>query len=58
MEDGDAWTYRESDDLDASEAALAASAPYQTWLSSFASHLDERTASEGPRRTREVFRCD
>jgi L-rhamnose mutarotase len=58
VEDGDAWTYRESDDLDASEAALAASAPYQAWLSSFASHLDQRTASEGPRRTREVFRCD
>jgi L-rhamnose mutarotase len=58
VEDGDAWTYRESDDLDASEAALAASNAYQAWFASYASHLDERTADEGPRRTREVFRCD
>jgi L-rhamnose mutarotase len=58
VEDGDAWTYRESDDLDATAAALAASNAYQAWVTSYASHLDERTASEGPRRTREVFRCD
>jgi L-rhamnose mutarotase len=58
VEDGDAWTYRESDDLDATEAALAASAPHHAWLAALTDHLDERTASEGPRRTREVFRCD
>jgi L-rhamnose mutarotase len=58
VEDGDAWTYRECDDLDAMEASLARSAPYQAWLAGFADHLDERTAAEGPRRTREVFRCD
>ncbi len=40
------------------EAALAASSRYQAWVESYASHLDERTAGEGPRRTREVFRCD
>ncbi len=58
VEDGDAWTYRESDDIDATESALSASSPYQAWLGGLADHLDERTASEGPRRTREVFRCD
>jgi L-rhamnose mutarotase len=58
VEDGDAWTYRESDDIDATEAALAASAPYQAWSSAMADHLDDRTRADGPRRTREVFRCD
>jgi L-rhamnose mutarotase len=58
VEDGSAWTYRECADLDATEAALAAS-PVQAVLMSRLSHyLDERTRVEGPRRTREVFRCD
>ena len=58
VEDGSAWTYRECADLDATEAALAAS-PVQAVLVSRLSHyLDERTQREGPRRTREVFRCD
>ena len=57
LEDGGAWTYLECDDLDATEAALAASAPYQAWWTSMRSWLDDR-GREGPRRTREVFRCD
>ena len=58
VEDGSAWTYRECDDLDATEAALAASSPYQAWWASMTGSLDERTQLEGRRRTREVFRCD
>jgi L-rhamnose mutarotase len=58
VEDGDAWTYLECDDLDATEAALAASAPYGAWSASMTDRLDERTRREGRRRTREVFRCD
>jgi L-rhamnose mutarotase len=58
VEDGSAWTYRECDDLDASEAALAASGPVRSWWAGMAASLDDRTRHEGPRRTREVFRCD
>jgi L-rhamnose mutarotase len=58
VEDGSAWTYRECDDLDATEAALAASPAYRSWSATMTSHLDDRTRREGPRRTREVFRCD
>jgi hypothetical protein len=58
VEDGDAWTYRESHDLDATEAALAASAAYGAWLAGLSGHLDVRTRRDEPRRTREVFRCD
>jgi L-rhamnose mutarotase len=58
VEDGSAWTYRECDDLDATEAALAASSAYRSWSATTTSHLDDRTRREGPRRTREVFRCD
>ena len=58
VEDGSAWTYRECADLDATEAALAASPVHVAWLSSMTDLLDDRTRREGPRRTREVFRCD
>ncbi len=58
VEDGSAWTYLECDDLDATEAALAASAPYQSWSAAMSGCLDDRTRREGRRRTREVFRCD
>jgi L-rhamnose mutarotase len=58
VEDGSAWTYRETDDLDATEAALVASPAYRAWQAAVADRLDERTRREGPRRTREVFRCD
>jgi L-rhamnose mutarotase len=58
VEDGSAWTYRECADLDATEAALAASPVQAAWLSSMTDLLDDRSRREGPRRTREVFRCD
>jgi L-rhamnose mutarotase len=58
VEEGDAWTYLECDDLDATEAAFAASDRYRAWTASLAPFLDERTQRDGPRRTREVFRCD
>ena len=58
IEDGSAWTYRECDDLDATEATLAASDPVRSWWTGMAAVLDERTQREGRRRTREVFRCD
>ena len=58
VEDGSAWTYRECDDLDATEATLAASDPVRSWWTGLAAVLDERTQREGRRRTREVFRCD
>lgn len=58
VEDGSAWTYRECDDLDATEAAIAASAPVRTWWAGMSPFLDDRTRREGRRRTRQVFRCD
>jgi L-rhamnose mutarotase len=58
VEDGSAWTYLECTDLDATEAALAASPVQAVLMSSMSRYLDERTQREGPRRTREVFRCD
>jgi len=58
VEDGDAWTYLESDALDAAEAALAADPAWTGFWASLAETLDARTAREGWRRTREVFRCD
>ena len=47
VEDGSAWTYRECDDLDATEAALAASATYRSWWASTTSSLDDRTLAKG-----------
>jgi L-rhamnose mutarotase len=58
VEDGDAWTYLECDDLDATEAALSTAAPYRAWSDPMADLLDDRTRRDGRRRTREVFRCD
>lgn len=58
VEDGGAWSYLECDDLDATEAALAASDVYRGWTATLDRFVDERTKSEGRRRTREVFRCD
>jgi L-rhamnose mutarotase len=58
VEDGSAWTYLEADDLDAMEAALAADAGWRGVWARLAPALDARSASEGWRRTREVFRCD
>lgn len=58
VEAGDAWTFRECADLDATEAELAAAPAYQAWTAIIARSYDERTRLEGPRRTREVFRCD
>ena len=58
VEDGSAWTYLEADDLGAMEAALAADAGWRALWAGIAPALDARTASEGWRRTREVFRCD
>jgi L-rhamnose mutarotase len=58
VEDGSAWTYRETGDLDVTEAALAASPAYMAWHASLADQFDEGTRHDGPRRTREVFRCD
>jgi L-rhamnose mutarotase len=58
IDHADAWTYLECDDLDATEAALAATGPFQTWSASMADFLDDRTLRDGRRRTREVFRCD
>jgi L-rhamnose mutarotase len=58
IEDGDAWTYLECDDLDATEAALAAAPAHRSWSASIAGMLNDGTRREGRRRTREVFRCD
>ena len=58
VEAGDAWTYLECNDLDATEAALAASDVQRAWLASMTHLFDDRTQREGHRRTREVFRCD
>lgn len=58
LEPGDLWIYRESADLGATEAALATSPAYQVWLGGLGETFDDRTRREGPRRTREVFRCD
>jgi L-rhamnose mutarotase len=58
VEDGSAWTYLECADLDATEAALAASHAHETWSASMVGVVDARTRREGHRRTREVFRCD
>jgi L-rhamnose mutarotase len=58
LEDGSAWTYRECDGLDATESALGESPSMRAWWARMAGSLDHRTRREGPRRTREVFRCD
>ena len=57
-EEGSLWAYLESDDLDAMEALLAVNPTWTGLWAGIADHLDERTAREGWRRTREVFRCD
>jgi L-rhamnose mutarotase len=58
LEPGDLWTYRECDDLEAAERALATSAVYRRWLAALSETFDDRSRRDGPRRTREVFRCD
>jgi len=57
-EDGSLWVYLEAESLDVAEASLAANPDWTGFWSSIGEHLDERTAQEGWRRTREVFRCD
>lgn len=57
-EEGSLWTYLEADDLGAMEASLAANPAWVGFWGRIAEHLDERTARDGWRRTREVFRCD
>jgi hypothetical protein len=58
LEPGDLWTFREAANLDETEAALAASPAYRDWLATLGDAFDDRASREGPRRTREVFRCD
>jgi L-rhamnose mutarotase len=58
VEDGDAWTYVEADDLEVMEATLRSDPTWTAFWGSLSDVLDERTRTEGWRRTREVFRCD
>ena len=58
LEPGDLWTFRECADLDRTEAALAASPAYTAWAAEVAASYGDRARADGPRRTREVFRCD
>jgi L-rhamnose mutarotase len=57
LEPGDLWIYRESADVAATETALASSHAHLAWLARLGEAFDDRTRQDGPRRTREVFRC-
>jgi len=58
LEDGSLWTLVESASLAAMERTLAADPGWTRLWADLAGQLDARTAREGWRRTREVFRCD
>jgi len=58
LDDGELWTYLEADSLGAMEETLAADPAWTDVWARISEHLDERTARDGWRRTREVFRCD
>lgn len=58
VEEGDAWLYRECDDADAASRALFANEAYRAFRAEMAPWIDPAAFAEGPRKTREVFRCD
>ena len=58
LDDGELWAYLEADSLDVMERTLAADPDWTDVWARISGQLDERTAREGWRRTREVFRCD
>jgi L-rhamnose mutarotase len=58
VEDGDAWTYTECDALDVMESTVAGSRTIRAWSELMLPLFDDQTRRDGPRRTREIFRCD